>query len=71
MAKEIDYSKHEPLRVDSCTVITDLKKFFEAHRATATNYRNKGNKGMEKPYLRRGMIVKKLIEEIDAKKQSK
>ena len=61
---KVDYSKYEPLRIDSCTVINDVDKFLKSHRATVKAY---GDKRIAKPYRERGMLAVKKMKEIDEK----
>ena len=65
--KEEDFSKYEPLRLDKCTVIYDLKMFFESHRSTVKAYESRGQFRIAKPYRDRGLLAVKLINEIKNK----
>lgn len=62
---KVDYSKYEPLRLDCCTVITDVAKFLETHRATVKSYNKRGAKDIAKPYMQRGMLAVQKMKEID------
>ena len=62
-----DFSKYEPLRLDKCTVIHDLKMFFESHINTVKHYESINAFRMAKPYKDRGVLAMKLINEIENK----
>jgi hypothetical protein len=62
-----DFSKYEPLRLDKCTVIFDLKKFFDSHKNTVKFYESKGMYRIAKPYRDRGVLAIKIINEIEVK----
>ena len=62
---EIDYSKYEPLRLDSCTVIVDVAKFLGVHRTVVRSYESQGKKEIATPYRNRGLLAVKRMKEID------
>jgi hypothetical protein len=64
-----DFSKYEPLRLDGCTVIFDLKAFFDSHRQTVQRYEARGSFRLAKPYKERGILAMKLINEIDERER--
>jgi hypothetical protein len=65
MEKDVDYSKYEPLRLDCCTVVTNVKNFLESHRLIVKAY---GKKSIAKPYLDRGLLAMQRMKEIDEQK---
>lgn len=60
--EETDYSKYEPLRLDDCTVVTNIKKFLDSHRTVVKSY---GEKRIAEPYLKRGKLAVQKMKEID------
>lgn len=67
MEEKKDYSKYEPLRLDSCTVVTDVDKFLKSHRAMVKSF---GDKRIAKPYLERGKLAILRMKEIDKKEKT-
>jgi len=63
-----DFSKYEPLMLNKCTVIRDLKLFFDSHRSTIKHYESRGSFDIAKPYKERGILAMKLINEIEETK---
>ena len=62
-------SDFEPLQLDVCTTVFDLKLFFESHSSIVANYEANGSHRVAQPYKKRGILALKLINEICQKKK--